>query len=155
MLDSLDGTDVVAVRPRSVSFASGVEHLACMSLSPKGMLRWYARCCRTPIGNTTRDLKMAHVGLVHTCLESGDVSLERSFGPVRMRVNSASAAGKTPPNAPLTFASSIARFLAALIWNRMSGGYKDNPFFDVTTGRPIVQPHVVSPAERASLRGGA
>ena len=54
VLDSLGGTDIVAVRPRYVSFIAGVDNLVCMSLTAQGILRWYAKCCQTPIGNTPR-----------------------------------------------------------------------------------------------------
>ncbi len=155
MLDALNGTDIVAVRPRFVSITSGREHLTCMSLSPNGILRWYTSCCKTPIGNTPRDLKVSHVGLIHSCLETGAASLDASFGPVRMRVNGRSANGKAPANSPLTFGWAIARYLASMAWTRCTRGYTVNPFFDVATGQPVVQPQVVSKEERATLRGDA
>ena len=54
LLDAQGGSDIVAVHPRSVHFTEGQGELACMSLSPNGLLRWYARCCNTPIANTPR-----------------------------------------------------------------------------------------------------
>ena len=69
ILDEMGGTDVVATLPKYVTFTQGVDALACMSLTETGMLRWYASCCNTPIGNTPRDFKVSHVGLIHTCLE--------------------------------------------------------------------------------------
>jgi hypothetical protein len=155
MMDALGGTDIVAVRPRLVAITAGREHLACMSLSPRGLLRWYTRCCRTPIGNTPRDYKVSHVGLVHTCLEADGASLDDAFGPVRMRVSTASAQGKPPGSPALGFALAIARYMLSMIATRVSGGYKTNPFFDTRTGQPIVQPQVVSRDERAALRGDA
>ena len=95
------GTDVVAVRPRYMSFSQGQERLVCMSLSAAGLLRWYTNCCKTPIGNTPRDGKVPHLGLVHTCLEAPGVGLDDSFGPVRMQVNAASANGPTERNSPI------------------------------------------------------
>jgi hypothetical protein len=90
---------VLVTQPRFVVFTAGLEKLACMSLWPKGMLRWYARCCQTPIANTMRASTFPHVGLIHNCLESPSRSLETAFGPVRMRVNRLSAKG-TPIVAP-------------------------------------------------------
>lgn len=52
VLDENRGTDVVGIRPQDLSFTEGLEHLACMSLTSKGLLRWYASCCNTPIANT-------------------------------------------------------------------------------------------------------
>jgi hypothetical protein len=78
MLDDLGGTDIVAVSPRYVKFTRGVEHLTCMSLSPNGTLRWYTSCCKTAIGNTPRDYKQSHVGLIHSGLELSGSSLDVS-----------------------------------------------------------------------------
>jgi hypothetical protein len=60
-LDARGGTDIVATSPRYVRFTRGREQHRCMSLSPKGLFRWYAGCCRTPIGNTPRDPRLLHV----------------------------------------------------------------------------------------------
>jgi hypothetical protein len=155
MLDSFNGTDIVAVRPRYVSFTSGIDKLACMSLSPTGTLRWYSSCCKTPIGNTPRDFKTSHVGLVHDCLESGGIPIERSFGPIKMRVNRQGASKVPPRNAPLDFGIAMAKYLASMAWTRFTGQYRTNPFFNTTSGQPIVSPHVVSAAERAKLRSDA
>src|SRR5512138_1141593 len=52
ILDERGGSDIVQVLPRWVTFTAGIGSLACMRLTPKGLLRWYAPCCNTPIGNT-------------------------------------------------------------------------------------------------------
>ena len=54
LMDAAGGTDIVPMSPADIRLTAGVEHLACMSLSEKGTLRWYAACCRTPLGNTAR-----------------------------------------------------------------------------------------------------
>ena len=68
ILDKLGGTDIVATLQQYVTFTKGTEALACLSLSERGLLRWYANCCNTPIANTARNPKLSYVGLVHTCL---------------------------------------------------------------------------------------
>lgn len=151
MLDAMGGTDIVAVRPRQITFTQGNDRLVCMSLSKGGTLRWYTSCCKTPIGNTPRDVRVSHVGLVHTCLGAEKHSLEESFGPVRMRVNAKSAAGKPPANAPVAFAVAAIRYVAAMAYSRLSGKYRINPFFR-PDGQPLVAPSVVTPDERKSLR---
>ena len=152
MLDDFGGTDIVAVRSRHLTFTQGREQLTCMSLSDTGTLRWYTTCCKSPIGNTPRDYKVSHVGLVHTCLSADGVLLEESFGRVSMRVNRQSATGKPPPNFPIRFSLAASRYMASMAWTRVSGQYRTNPFFHLPEGRPLVQPHVLSPGERASLR---
>src|SRR5882672_7310701 len=93
ILNGQGGTEIIATLPRFVHFAEGKDNLACMSLGEKGLLRWYAACCRTPIGNTPRDRKISYVGLVSTCLAGAGTSLEESFGPLKIALNTNSARG--------------------------------------------------------------
>ena len=152
MLDANGGTEVVAVRPDRVRFERGVDQLACMSLSPNGTLRWYAACCRTPIGNTPRNWRFPHLGLVHDCLDAGG-DREKAFGPVRMVVNR-QGASRPVAAAPFPgFAAAIARYASGLAAARIGGAYRRNPLFDAN-GKPIVEPQVVSKAERERLRAG-
>lgn len=149
-LDANGGTDILAVHPQAVTFTDGRQTLACMSLSESGMLRWYASCCNTPIGNTGRDIKMAHVGLVSACLENGAGSIDSAFGPVRMRAMTGSAKGPVASSA-LASAATIVRIISAIIGRRISGSYKHTPFFNVEQGTPVVAPKVLTPEERGRL----
>lgn len=152
MLDPLGGTDIVATSPRYLTVLRGADQLQCMSLSPEGTLRWYTRCCRTPIGNTPRDIRRAHVGLIHTSLEQGGASLDDAFGPIRMRVNAHSAKG-TPDKPPmLGFVFAVLRYLWSTSSSRLSGKYRTNPFF-APDGSPRVEPRVLSATEREALLG--
>jgi hypothetical protein len=150
ILDGMGGSDVIATLPQHVTFTQGLEALACMSLSDKGMLRWYASCCNTPIGNTSRDFKVSHVGLLHNCLQDPSNSLDSAFGPVRMRVGMKSAKG-SPKAMAVSTTASILRFMARLIRARLDGSYKNTPFFDLETGTPRVSPKVLTPDERTRL----
>lgn len=151
ILDAFGGTGVVVVRPQDVSFTSGLENLCCMSLTAHGTIRWYTACCQTPVGNTLRNFKMAHVGLVHTCLEHSGIVLNVAFGPVKMHVNKMSAKGQPGSTPVTTFAASLVRYLALIAWSGISGRYKQNPFFDSSTGRPRSEPKVLTLAEHAQL----
>jgi hypothetical protein len=150
VLDEMGGTDVVATLPEHVAFTQGVDALACMSLSEAGMLRWYAGCCNTPIGNTPRNFKLSHVGLVHNCLHDSSTSLDGSFGPVRMRVNTQSAKGR-PKKMPVSTIASVLRFMASLARARVDGRYRNTPFFAADRGTPVVTPKVLSRSEREQL----
>jgi len=147
ILDDKGGTDVVATLPKYVTFTQGFEALACMSLTEDGLLRWYARCCNTPIGNTRRDYRVSFVGLVHTCLEDASRSLESSFGPVRMRVNTKSAKGEMR-TMPISTIAAILLFMIALIRARLDGSYKRTPFFQPDRGTPVIPSKVLTRNER-------
>src|SRR5216683_8060072 len=94
ILDAQGGTDVIQTRPANVTFAQGQDAFACMRLTERGLLRWYAACCNTPVGNTLSNFRVSFVGLVHSCLEGTGGSLDDSLGPVRARVNTKSAKGE-------------------------------------------------------------
>lgn len=150
-LDANGGTEVIAVSPGNVVFTQGLDRLSCLSLSGNGLLRWYASCCNTPIGNTPRNIKVSFVGLVHNCLEQSEQTIEQSFGPVSMWVHRDGATGKitTKPGKGRAFRA-VVRILKKLLQARLSGNYKVTPFFIEGSNNPIRVPRVVSPAERAA-----
>lgn len=150
VLDAAGGTEVAASLPAAVHFEAGLEHLACMSLSPKGLYRWYAACCRTPIGNTPRDPRSAYVGLARACLDLPDDALARELGPVRARVQTATATGKVETSA-LGTAWLMLKVGSMLLKARLGGGYKDNPFFQPGLAGPVKAPQVLSLEERKAL----
>jgi Family of unknown function (DUF6151) len=150
ILDDRGGTEVVQTLPRNVTFTQGTEALACMRLTESGLLRWYTSCCRTPIGNTPPNVRISYVGLVHTCLRNATQPLEKSFGPIRMRVNTKSAKGEPKPGST-GMASTVLRVVGKLARARIDGSYKQNPFFVAGSGTPIVAPKVLSRGEHESL----
>src|SRR5690349_22143392 len=52
VLDQHGGSEIFQVLPKNLTFTQGIESLASLRLTDKGLIRWYASCCRTPIGNT-------------------------------------------------------------------------------------------------------
>jgi hypothetical protein len=151
ILDAQGGTDVVQTRPANLTFTHGQNALACMRLTPKGLLRWYTACCNTPIGNTVANYRMPFVGLVHSCLEGTGPSLDQSFGPVRARVNTKSAKGEVPSGSG-GMMSAILPFIALVARPLVDGSYKRTPFFSADTGAPIATPKVLSRGERDRLK---
>lgn len=150
VLDERGGSDVIQVLPRLITLTAGVEALACMRLTPKGLLRWYAGCCQTPIGNTLATPKLSYIGLLHNCVEGAGESLDSAFGPVRTWANTHSAKGDPKP-VSRGLGSTVAWFLRTALKARLNGDYKKTPFFRADTGLPIVTPRILSSAERAAL----
>jgi hypothetical protein len=150
ILDERGGSDVIQTLPKNVTFTQGTEALACMRLTEKGLYRWYAGCCNTPIGNTLGSPKISFVGLVHTCLETPDTPLQDSFGPVRVWVNTKGAKGNPKPKT-VGIGTAILWFISAVLKARIDGSYKHTPFFLVDKGTPIVPPRVLSSGELASV----
>jgi hypothetical protein len=153
VLDAVGGTDVVATPASNLSITTGREHLACVSLSPRGLLRWYAGCCGTPIANTPRDWKLPYVGLVHTCLRQPD-ALERSFPQVEMRVNTKGAHGAVPGDTGVSGKLRFLRMVLRLGGMRLTGGYRSTPLFSAS-GEPVAAPRVAGREEVEAARRAA
>lgn len=149
VLDAQGGTDIVAMLPAGVRFTDGIDQLACLSLSPKGLLRWYARCCDTPIANTPRDPKVAYVGVLRHCLEGDPGALDTAVGPPRIALNVKSARGPVSPTPRRTFVG-VLRIMRGVLVARLRGRYRDNPFFVGDPPRSIVEPRVLTLAERTA-----
>jgi hypothetical protein len=146
-LDAQGGSDVVQTLPKNVTFTQGTDALACMRLTDKGMVRWYAGCCKTPIGNTLENSKISFIGLLHNCLETPEHPLQNSFGAVRTYANPHGAIGDPKPKAA-GMGTTIWWFVKTILKARVNGDYKRTPFF--RDGTPIATPRVLSSAERAT-----
>ena len=141
---------MIQVLPRNITFSQGTESLACMRLTPSGLLRWYAGCCKTPIGNTLATPKISFMGLVHTCLHDPTRSVDDSFGSVRAWVNTGGASGDPKPRARGLGRAAL-WFITTTLKARINGNYRRTPFFSPGTGAPIVSPRVLSSVEHATL----
>ncbi len=150
-LDAAGGTDVVATTPRLVRLERGTEHLRCVSLAPHGLFRWYADCCRTPIGNTPRDPKLSYVGLVRDCIAATPEALDAAVGPPLTRVSADSALSRLDPTPMHTLRAAL-KIAIEVGRSRLGGGWRENPFFRPGTDEPLVAPTVLKPQERDALR---
>ncbi len=149
ILDERGGSEVLQTSPSKLQFTEGKENLACVRLSSTGLVRWYARCCNTPIGNTMATPKLSFVGLLHSCLDASERPLVEAFGPVRCWVNTASARGSPKPK-QVGVPEAILWFLSTLIRARLDGSYRHTPFFNAA-GSLVATPRVLSVDERYAL----
>lgn len=151
-LNRYGGTDIVATSPHRLRFIRGIEALRCLSLSEKGLLRWYAGCCNTPLANTPRDPALPYVGIVHDSLAESAAARDAAFGPARIALNTASATGPVAATRIATVMG-VLKIMRNVLAARLSGKYRENPFFERASGRPVVVPEVLTPAQRRSLYG--
>ena len=149
VLDAQGGTQIVQIAPAAVTLTRGAENLACLRLTPGGLLRWYARCCDTPIGNTLATPALSFVGLIHPGLEGPGPTIDETFGPVRCRVNTHGARGLPRPRQS-GVPRAILWFLSTLIRARLTGDHRRTPFFD-PAGAPVAAPRILTPDERLAL----
>jgi hypothetical protein len=150
ILDAHGGTEITQMSQASVAFTAGADKVAAMRLSAKGMIRWYAGCCSTPIGNTMATTAMPFVGVIKAFIDAPPEALGRIRG--RGFVKSAKGGRAAVPKDGLPELVMIARVLMKVLRWRLRGDHERSPLLDVATGKPVVEPHVLGEVEREELR---
>jgi hypothetical protein len=150
MLDAHGGTEITQMSQANVSFSAGADKIAAMRLGPKGLMRWYAECCRTPIGNTLASGAMPFIGVIHAFIDAPSAAL----GPLHGRAWATSAKGgrAAVPKDGLPELVMVARVLAKLLRWRLRGDHRRSALFDAASGAPLVEPRVLGEIEREELR---
>lgn len=142
ILDKFGGSDIVQLTPAQVTIDLGMDQLRCLRLTRKGLYRWYADCCKTPIANTVSP-GFPFVGLMHTALKVNG-PMDACLGPVDFYIQGKSAkAQRTDQKVHAGFPISWFLFSAPwMIWGKLRGKHKPSPFFDAT-GKPPVKPEIL------------
>ncbi len=137
-LDPYGGTDIYQMSQSQLAISQGLDNLQSMRLTPNGLLRWYTRCCNTPIGNTL-NAKMPFVGVIHTFMDIPGV--DRTLGPVRAYVQTQHAmCSPDYPRHSKKFPLGItARIIRKMLMWKIQGKQKPSVFF-TAGGEPVVQP---------------
>jgi hypothetical protein len=157
VLDALGGTTIDVTLPDNVRVARGVQWLQSMSLSPRGALRWYASCCRSPVANMSRNPRFPFIGCAHA--DGGaaargqgrDPTPRAEPAPRRLHIHT----GGTPlPALGLSGQLTLMRFGTSMLWARLRGAHRHNPFFGAG-GEPICAPRVLSKKERERCEAAA
>lgn len=119
---------VVQATPAQVKILAGKEHLRCLRLTERGLTRWFAGCCMTPLANTSRHAWMPFVGVMRCVLDSDD---EELLGPAT-HVNG---------EHPISW-STILHSTLALLLGLLFRSHRPNAFFN-DKGEPVVRPEVL------------
>jgi hypothetical protein len=153
LLDAHGGTDVVQVPPASLTFDRGAQNIAGLRLTPRGLYRWYARCCKTPLGNTLNP----SVPFVGIALELfGDAldarGLDELFGKPRAAILGKYAIGEAPEGSTKLNVTFLAHTLRLIVGWRLGRKTWPHPFFHRATRAPKHPIAILSRAERDALR---
>lgn len=153
LLDEHGGSDIVQVAPSMVAFDRGGEFVAGVRLTSKGLFRWYARCCKTPVGNTLTPA-LPFVGIVTELFRRAPAArpCDEVFGPPRGRIFGKFAVGEPPPGSLKPNLRLLAHSIRKLLGWKLRGKAWPHPFFERTSGEPIYPVTVLTPAEREALR---
>jgi hypothetical protein len=147
LLDAHGGTDIVQVAPACVAFDRGAEHIVGVRLTPKGIYRWYAACCNTPLGNTLSPA-IPFVGIIAQAFEDAG----RSFGAPIGAIMGKFAVGTPPPGSTRLNLPLLARALRTILGWRLRGKAWPHPFFDRESRNPTRPVTILTGDEREALR---
>jgi hypothetical protein len=150
VLDAAGGTDILHVPTGRVRLTAGTDAVRCLQFSPR-VFRWYAECCRTPIGNSAGP-RFPIVGLIHAFMDLEGRSRDVALGPPLCGIFVGSATAPLPPDAPPPPSVRLFAWRASKLlgwWLRGLG--RPTPFFDTATHAPLSRPLVLTQRERAAL----
>ena len=147
LLDEHGGTDVVQVAPASLTFHRDADRIVGLRLTPKGLYRWYASCCKTPLGNTVGPA-IPFVGLVAQSFRSPDQLFGAPVGGILGKF----AIGTPPAGSTGLNLRVIGRALGKVAGWKLGGKTWPHPFFEQATRTPRYPIEVLSHEEREALR---
>lgn len=146
------GSDLIQTTPDRIKIVSGGQNLSIMRLGPKGLCRWFARCCNTPMLNTLPKPGMPFVGIVIHPWDSA--SADQAVGPIWGHAFTKYApAGQGAPAEDQHFKGVGARLVARMLGAVLTGRRKINPL-RTETGAWIAPAHVLTLEERTAARPG-
>ena len=146
ILDANGGTEIFQLTPAQIKFTAGTQNLRCLRLTPKGLLRWYAGCCNTPVANTLPTPKIPFAGIPVFFFDFASVNQQSSsvLGPIRERIFGRFGIGVLPPGTQQKASPALLlRTLRILFISKLKGMEKPHPFFDAKTGKMILEPEVL------------
>lgn len=153
ILDAHGGTDVFYPTPAQVAITRAHEHLRCVRLSARGILRWYTACCHTPVAHTVASSNVPFIGIPHTFIHGTQAERNALLGPISARIRGRYGKDPLPKGAHLGVPlRALVRSYALLLWAWLRRRHMPTPFFDPDTGAPVLEPTVVSPEQREHLR---
>jgi hypothetical protein len=151
LLNGQGGTDVIQVAPASLTFTRGQNRIAGVRLTTKGLFRWYATCCNTPVGNTLGPA-IPFVGIVAQTFDGGPQRAQSVFGAPLGAILGKHAIGPPPAGSTGINLTLLLRAITKVLGWRLRGRAWPHPFFHLKTREPIYPLQVLSSEERDELR---
>ncbi len=151
LLNSQGGSDIVQVAPASLTFLQGQHRIVGLRLAPKGLFRWYASCCNTPVGNTVTPA-IPFVGIVAQAFDQATQRAVDVFGPPTGALLGKYAVGEPPAGSTGPNLSVILRAVGKVLGWRLRGKAWPHPFFNQDKSEPVYPVTVLSREEREALR---
>ena len=151
LFDGHGGTDIVQVAPSALSFDRGVDRIVGLRLTPKGLYRWYASCCKTPLGNSFGPA-LPFIGLVVQTFDGGKERADAVFGRTLAAARGNFAVNGLPAATTAIGPRLLLRAIRLMLGWKWRGQTWPHPYFDEATGKPARPILVLSKDEREALR---
>lgn len=141
VLDQYGGTDIFQMPISKLRIIQGIEQIASLRLSSKGLYRWYAKCCNTPIGNSM-GAGVPFIGVVHNFMDNAS-SRDADLGESRGHTQIKHARKEVPIDLQGSTFWLILRSLSKLIVWKIKGFNKPSSFFN-DSGNPVAKPNILN-----------
>ncbi|MBQ1498542.1 MAG: hypothetical protein IIZ38_09525 [Sphingomonas sp.] len=142
MLDQNAGTALYQSRCAKMRIVTGRDQLSCLHLTNKPTLRWYARCCDTPMFNTYRNGRIPYITTLVANCDSDQ--RERILGSPIGHLFTNEATGDVRHLIPLSMAKLMRRFFRRMIVDIFAGDRRRSELFDPVTLDPVASPEMVA-----------
>jgi hypothetical protein len=150
LLGPAGGTDIWQTTPDRLTLVRGAEHLEIRRLSPKGLCRWTATCCETPLFNTLERLGFPFVGLTLRPDEAGAAA--PVLGPVTAHAFTRFAKpGAGAPPKDVRFAATGAGLMLRALAATLTGRAGQTPLRRADGG-PVAPVRIIDRAARDAAR---
>ena len=143
ILDANSGTLLYQSGCAAVQVAQGSDKLACIHLTDKPTLRWYADCCDTPMFNTYKNARFPYMS---TLVANTPRDEREPLMPLRGHIFLSDVQGHESDLKELSMAYFARRFLVRVVRDFCTGARRRTALFDGATLEPIARPQRVDPA---------
>lgn len=148
-LDKFGGTELVQLSQAQVVIENGKENLKSLRVTPKGIIRWYAGCCNTPIANTV-NASMPFAGVLHNFINTTS-DKDSLFGPITHYVQCQDCTSEPDyPNPAAKFPLDVTlKIIGRMIIWKVRGLHKPSVFFN-DDGNPVSSPKLIDRIDRTT-----
>ncbi|MBR0551194.1 hypothetical protein J7S20_01600 [Sphingomonadaceae bacterium LXI357] len=145
----IDGVQLFQTRVSRMAITLGKELIACVHLTDKPMLRWYSKCCRTPLFHTVHSGWYPFV-TIHVAILDYD-RRAAAIGEPRGHTFVSNVPAALRNFREVSRFGIMARFTVRM-WNDLvSGDFRRAELFEPASLKPIVEPRRLTISERAEL----
>ena len=138
VLDDAGGTALFQGRCATMRLIAGRDKLACLHLTSKPTLRWYTKCCQTPMFNTYANGRIPYITtLVVNCDPEQRSAV---LGPVTGHLFTQEAVGDASGLQQMSMGKLMRKFFVRMMADILSGDRRRSELFNAETLEPISRP---------------